>query len=295
MSSTSAAFHAADQGFLVPRCTAPEFVSTMLDICRRNNVGLIVPTIDTELPIYAATVDEFAAAGVTILISDPQVIEIASDKRRTHEWLVETGLPTVRQAEVADVLANPGDWAFPLLVKPVGGSSSIGVATVATREELSFATRDGDYIVQTLAQGTEYTIDALIDRSGHCVCAVPRKRLEVRAGEVSKAVTFRSAELIALAKRVFESLPGAFGVQNVQVFLNDDGDMRIIEINPRFGGGYPLSWQAGAHYPRWLIEEQRNLPSTVTEDWQDGLTMLRYDDAVFVAPSTPSSPRREDR
>lgn len=282
MSPMASAFHDADQGFLVPRCTTPAFVPAVLELCREHGIELIVPTIDTELPIYAAEVDRFRAAGVTVLISSPELISIANDKRRTHEWLVANDFPTVKQAEVDEVFRSPEAWMYPLLVKPVGGSSSIGVAIVSDEAALRHATKNGDYIVQTIAPGRELTVDVLVDREGRCVCAVPRERVEVRAGEVSKAVTRRRAAVIDLAKRLFEALPGAFGVQNVQVFADEDDVLSIIEINPRFGGGFPLTWEAGARYPCWLLEELTGRASGANERWTDGMVMLRYDDAVFV-------------
>ena len=104
----------------------------------------------------------------------------------------------------------------------------------------------------------------------------------MRAGEVSKSVTVRHTEVIAVVRRLVEELPDAFGALNVQCFVDGD-DVRVIEINARFGGGFPLTLKAGADFPRWLLEEHLGLPSTVeTDGWADSLVMLRYDAAVFV-------------
>lgn len=284
MSRLSAAFQAADRAFLVPRCTSPEFIPTMLEICRRNDVRLLIPTIDTELPALAAHREAFAAIGTTVAISSPDVIEIGGNKAQTHSWLVSQGFPTVRQASTGDVLANPDKWPYPFLVKPSGGSSSVGVSVVRDRIQFEAATQAGGFVAQTIAQGHEYTIDALVSEAGSCLCTVPRRRLETRAGEVSKGMTVRSSALQALATSICEALPGAYGCLNVQVFLDEvSGALNVIEINARFGGGFPLAWEAGAHYPRWLIEELLGRPPTVKRDeWRERLVMLRYDEAVFV-------------
>ena len=190
-------------------------------------------------------------------------------------------------------------WPFPLITKPRFGSASEGVSLVRNTAELELLVardearaplidgRPGDMVVQTIAPGDEYTIDVLVDRSGQCLCAVPRRRLEVRGGEVSKAVTVRSEALINLAFGMAKALPGAYGVLNFQVFADEGtGELAVIEINPRFGGGFPLSHRAGANFARWLLEDVRNLPSTATADgWRDGVVMLRYDAAVFVDQS----------
>jgi carbamoyl-phosphate synthase large subunit len=284
MSPLSSAFHSADDGVIVPAIKSPEFIPTMLEICEREEVGLLIPTLDPELPLYARSRDAFAAIGTTVAISAPDAVAIGCDKLKTHAWLRANGFPTVEQTTVADLRAHTNGWRYPLLVKPIAGSASIGVAVVDDEVQLDAATRGGDYLVQSIAEGHEYTVDVLADRDGRCVCAIPRRRIEVRAGEVSKGMTERNEDLIALASEICETLPGAYGPLNIQIFLDiERGTMNVIEMNPRFSGGIPLSWQAGGKYPRWLIEDILGLPSTVSTEWRDRLVMLRWDDAVFMS------------
>jgi carbamoyl-phosphate synthase large subunit len=284
MSSLSSAFHSADHSFLVPSCTHPEFIPSILKNCRQHAIDLVIPTIDPELPIYAEHRESFSDIGTTIAVSTPEVVAITCDKVTTHQWLVERGFPTVKQFSCGEGDVRSNGWPFPLLVKPRRGSASIGVAVVEDRLQLEIATRAGDYVAQTIAAGNEHTIDVLTDRAGRCVCAVPRRRLETRSGESSKGITVRSEELISLAERICESLPGAYGPLTIQVFVDDStGEINVVEINPRFGGGFPLSWEAGARYPQWMIEEILGLPSTATDsEWQSDLVMLRWDEGVFV-------------
>ena len=284
-SPLAAAMHDADAHFLVPPCgDGPAFVSTLLELCEEHKIGLVIPTIDPELPLYADQRRRFEAIGVTIAVSALETVAIGHDKQRTHEWLVSQGFPTIRQATVASIVASPDDWRWPLIVKPRRGSASIGVQRVASASELSAAARDGEFVVQEVARGNEHTVDVLVQRDGQCVCAVPRRRLEVRAGEVSKAVTVRDAAIEKIATDVAQRLPGAYGVLNLQLFHDpSSGDIRVIEINARFGGGYPLAHRAGAPMVRWLLEEVAGMPSSATNrDWQPGVVMLRFDDAVFV-------------
>lgn len=285
VSAASAAFHVADESFLVPRCTDPAFVPAMLEACLERGVGMVIPTIDPELEVYAQHREVFAEAGITVCVSSSDVTRIGSDKVQTHGWLQGEGFPSARQAAPEEVLAGTRDWSYPLLVKPRRGSASIGVAVVRDADALARATDDGDLVVQTISPGIEYTIDVLVDREGRCVCAVPRRRLEIRYGESHKGVTVRSPELEDLASRIGHALPGAYGALNVQVMLDEgSGRAEVIEINPRFGGGFPLSHGAGAAFPRWMIEERLGLPSTARRDgWKDGVVMLRYDEAVFVS------------
>lgn len=282
---TAPALRLADAAWQAPHCGEPSFIPTLLDLCQRERIELIVPTIDTELPVYAAHREEFAELGVVVAVSGPKTVNIAADKVRTHAWLTSHGFPTVRQALAREVLARPGDWPFPLVVKPRWGSAGKGVE-VATSVEALRALPDlrEDSIIQEICLGDEHTINVLVDRAGRCRCAVPHLRMEVRAGEVSKAVTVKHAGLMRLATEMAEALPDAYGAFNFQCFVSGNSDLRVIEINARFGGGYPLSREAGADFPRWMVQEALGQPMETSFDgWQDGLAMFRYDQAVFVS------------
>jgi carbamoyl-phosphate synthase large subunit len=286
-SRASAAFHAADVGVVVPRCTTGKFIPAMLEVCAAYDISLVVPTIDTELSVLAAHRAAFAAIGVTVAVSDPETVAIGADKVLTHAWLVEHGLPTVRQADPEVVRRASDAWAYPLVVKPIRGSASIGVVVVDDALSLDVATRAGDCIVQTVAPGEEYTVDVFVDALGRVREAVPRRRLEVRGGEVSKGMTERIDDVESLARELGGLLPGAFGALNVQLFRDPtSGSLAVIEVNARFGGGYPLAEAAGAIFPQWLVEHASGVPlSPVSAAWRAGVVMLRYDDAVFVDAS----------
>lgn len=283
-SRSAPARYLVDRFFEVPPCTSSEFLKIILEICREQKISLVIPTIDTELPIYAAHRHTFEAEGTGVAVSSPEAVAIGGDKVMTCEWLVAHGFPTVRQATPEEVLRNPADWHFPLVLKPRCGSASVGVRWIHSAEMLKFAAADEpNAVVQERAAGVEYTINALVSQSGQCICSVPHRRCEVRAGEVSKGVTVKHRPLMDLAARIVEKLPGAFGVLNLQAFLSSSAEIQVIEINPRFGGGFPLAYQAGADFPRWMIEELLGLPSTARFDgWEDSLAMLRYDTAVFL-------------
>jgi len=287
-SPMSAAFHASDGGFIVPVCNSEEFVPAVLELCELHNVRFVVPTIDPELPVYAAHRADFAAIGTTVAVSTPEVVALGRDKLLMHGWLSDNGFPTVQQGSVDDVLRDQDAWPERLIVKPRFGSASLGLRVATDRAGLEAAAAStSELIVETVAPGIEHTIDLLASKDGHCRCAVPRRRLEVRSGEVSKSVTVDKESLIDLGHRLCEALPGPYGALNVQVFEGPDGALRVIELNPRFGGGYPLTWQAGADFPRWMLEEILGRPREADEQhrWSAGLVMLRYDDAVFIRSS----------
>jgi carbamoyl-phosphate synthase large subunit len=282
MSALSAASHKADRFVRVPPVQDQTFESMILDLIRIHNIGLVIPTIDTELPVYARLRDSLMAEGRVVLVSGPTTTDISADKRKTFDWLTQRNLPTVRQWDLKTAKNEADQMPYPVIVKPSTGSASIGVSRVDRPEDLIALDTD-DLIVQELASGEEYTVDVWVDREGSVRCVVPRKRLEVRGGEVSKGVTEGRADVIEAVHAVVASLPDPFGPLTVQVFAGDAGEVRTIEINPRFGGGFPLSWAAGARYTKWAAQDAMGQEYVPTEfEWRDGLVMLRYDDAVFL-------------
>jgi carbamoyl-phosphate synthase large subunit len=272
-------FHVADEGLLVPSVGGADYVEALLDLCRRREIGLVVPLIDWELPALAETRERFAAAGARLVISSPRVIEICRDKQRTYEFLKAHGFDTPEVLPLEKALEGP----FPLFMKPRYGSSAKDVHYVPDRESLEFYHEsDAETVVQEFVRGKEFTVDVYAGLDGVPRVAVPRRRLEVRGGEVSKARTVRHAEIIRQSLRLVEALGECRGVITLQCFLTPENRIRFIEINPRFGGGAPLAIQAGADFPLWLIEEHLGRrPDIQAEDWKDGLVMLRYDAAVF--------------
>lgn len=278
-SPLSAAGRLADGFELVPRVTSEEFVGATLAIADRYQVDAIVPTIDPELPVFAAHRDVFRAAGHDVFVSSPEVIELSADKWKLYQWLTTHGFPTVATWEARSF--NGGDATTPVVAKPRGGSSSIGVIHAATGSALPLAELSDDYLIQHRASGIEITIDFAVTATGMLLGTVPRRRLEVRAGEVSKGVTVHLPVVEELVRDFATALPGAYGVLNMQVFYDPDtAEVRIIELNARAGGGYPLSHQAGADFFSALADK-----NDAVVPWQEDLVMLRYDDAAFFTSS----------
>jgi len=285
----SSACQAADRCYGVPHCTSPEFAPRLLEICNRESVGLVVPTIDPELSVLADQQEQFKAFGTRLLVSEPPVVCVARDKFATATFLHENGLLAPRTGLLDEVLTHPEGWPWPLILKPINGSGSAGVIVVQNLAEARQAgQKREDYIAQELLSGPEFTVNLFFDQAGQLRCAVPHQRQEVRAGEVSKGVVRREPLLADLAWRLGSVLKGARGPLCFQAILPAYREPVAFEINARFGGGYPLAHQAGATFTRWLLEETAGLPSSAGDQWQQGLTMLRYDAAIF-RPTTPAS------
>jgi carbamoyl-phosphate synthase large subunit len=276
----SAACNLADRAFAVPRCDHPEYAISVLGIARDNGIQLVIPTIDPELLPLARAVHDFQSGGIRLHVSDVKTVSVAQDKMRTAILLKERGIPVPPTYSAETVRGNSESLPWPLFMKPVSGSASRGLRLVRSTHELEEEFSE-PMLFQKYLEGKEYTANIFIDANGVMKCAVAHERLQVRAGEVEKGVTVRSKALESIAYSIADALPEARGVLCFQVIDDVELGPCVIEINARFGGGYPLVHKAGAKFARWLIEECTGLPRTACNDWQAGVTMLRYDASVF--------------
>ena len=270
----------SDECFVVPRCTSEDYVETLLTLCMGNQIGLVIPTIDTELAILSANKDMFAKEGIHVLVSDYDFIKTCRDKRHTAEFFSQHD---IRIPESRDKY-HP---VFPMFAKPYDGSLSTNLHVIRKQEDLTDEIlNDSKLIFMEYVDKLEYkefTVDMYYGRDNQVKSIVPRERIEIRAGEINKGIT-RKNYLVDYLKKRMGYVPGVVGCICVQLFYRDsDNDVIGIEINPRFGGGYPLSYCAGANYPLLAIKEYL-LGECVdySENWHDNTLMLRYDDEVII-------------
>jgi len=275
----SAACHVADFSERTPLVTDKDYPSFLLELCLQKKIGLVVPTIDTELLVLAACCNLFQKHGIHIVVSSSELIAQCRDKRETGTLFNVQNIryPKIYQRDALQ---------FPCFTKPYNGSCSIGARVISNIDSLpAELLQDPLMMFMELIDKSysEYTVDAYYNRNGHLRCLVPRKRLEVRAGEVSKGVTRRNGVYEFLLEHL-KCLSGAVGCLTVQIFANEStNDYVGLEINPRFGGGFPLSYAAGAIFPGWLIKEYLLGEEIAFFDgWESNLMMLRYDAKVLV-------------
>ena len=279
----SSALQLCDKDFLVKPTTHAGYIRQLLSIVKANRVKLLVPTVDLDLKVLAQNKAKFAAMGCCVLVSSPQVVDICQDKRKTYRFLLRGGFDTPVTMSVRTALSKK--WLnWPCFLKPWDGYASRGNAVVNNRRGLSFfGKRIPNAIVQEFIKGAEHTCDVYVDFSMKARCVVPRKRIEVRAGEVSKAQVVKHSAIMREAARLVEVLGAGPGVITLQLFLTDDDRVKFIEVNPRFGGGVPLSIKAGANFPKWILQELLGQKPRIRFDgFKDNLIMLRYDGEVWV-------------
>jgi len=277
----SAACQVADNFFKVRRVTDNNYIKELLAICIKNEIGLVIPTIDTELKVLAENKDLFSKRGITILVSETSFIEKCRDKRLIHAFF--DSIEFKRAIEF-----DRNDLVFPVFVKPTDGSRSQGIYLIESKGELTndLLENEKNMFLEYFSpvEYSEFTIDIYFTKTSKIKCIVPRERIIVRDGEVNTACT-RKNSIVEIVRDKLNNVKGLVGCITLQVFKhNRIKDIVGIEINPRFGGGFPLSYQAKANFPKWIIEEYL-LNKNVEEyfdDWEENLLMIRYDQEIIV-------------
>lgn len=277
----SSACLVSDEGFKVGRFSNNDYMPKLLELCLRNDIKLVIPTIDSELQLLSAHRSSFLEHGIELMVSDQYFINICRDKRKTNQLFQEKDIKV-------PAAVDRNNLSFPLFIKPIDGSNSKNIYLIESEKMLSpyLMEREDLMFMEYLPKDkyTEYTVDMYYNKEGHLCCAVPRIRIEVRGGEVNKSITRKNDLLPFLVER-FKVLSGVRGCITLQCFLNNEDNSIVygIEINPRFGGGYPLSYWAGANYPNLLMREYLLGESIkYDESWAADTMMLRYDEDYIV-------------
>ncbi|PZU86790.1 MAG: carbamoyl phosphate synthase large subunit [Chryseobacterium sp.] len=276
----SPACQVSDRYYKISRVLDGNYISELLAICEKENIGMIVPTIDTELKVLAENSLLFKEKNIHLIVSDKDFVKNCRDKRELNNFFDSKSIQFPKPVDKH----NP---TFPLFIKPYDGSLSQDIYLIKEKSQLTdYHLNHPKFMFMEYVdplEYKEYTVDCYYSKDNKLCCAVPRQRISVRSGEIHKGVTDKNG-IINYLKTKINTIDGAIGCITVQVFYNKQKDDVIaIEINPRFGGGYPLSYEASANYPKMLIEEYfENKKIIYTDDWEDRLLMLRYDAEILV-------------
>ncbi|NQU23483.1 MAG: ATP-grasp domain-containing protein, partial [Candidatus Nealsonbacteria bacterium] len=213
------ALQRGDRPYLVPRLDSPEYVATLLEILKREEVGIVFPLIDPDVPLLAKHREELEATGARLAVVPAEAAQVAADKWRTNEFFSGLGL-AVPKAWLPGQL-DPAEADYPLFIKPRAGSASQQTFKVENRQQLLFFS---DYvsnpIIQQFLPGPEITNDVICDLSGNVLSVISRQRIRVRSGEVIVGKTVFDPAITEACLRIAESLP-AIGPINVQCMMND--------------------------------------------------------------------------
>lgn len=280
---TAPGLYVSDKQFLVPKVNDRDYISFLIKKCREEKIKLIIPLIDPELPVLAKAREFFLNEGIIPFVSSYETVMKCYDKFLTYEFLIESFLPTPKTFLLRDKIDTIKDnIMFPVIIKPRFGSASIGVQKCESLEDIEFyAKKIPNPILQEFLHGEEITIDVLCDFDSKPLSVVMRKRLKIRAGEVERGITIKDERLLDLTLNLIEKLK-PHGVVNIQCFLTSIG-FYFTEINPRFGGGYPLSYYAGANFPEMIIKmiKGEKVEPEIGK-YKEDILMLRYDEGVYI-------------
>lgn len=279
-SNTAPALYFADRVCELPRINEPNYIESIIEVCNKENISLIVPTIDTDLLILAENKNRIEEqTDAKVLISDISVVKICRDKINTQRFLEENGFGIPKM--YTDVELENGNIQFPLFIKPKSGSSSINTFKVNNSNELkTYKSIIDQPIIQDFMEGEEYTVDAFLDFESTVITIVPRLRIATRSGEISKGKIIKDRQIINDVTKLMKVLK-PIGHITVQLMKTKKG-IEYIEINPRFGGGAPMSIQSGADSCENLYRLLMGQKLEYNENYSENLTFLRFDSSICL-------------
>lgn len=280
ISNTAPAIYFGDKNYIVPRIKEEGYLNSIIDICKKEDISLVIPTIDTELLILAENKELIEkSTNAKVLISNKEVINICRNKINTNRFFEKYSFGVPVEITLEDIKNK--NYSFPLFIKPFDGSSSINTFKVNNEKELNFFIEYvKNPIIQEFIEGDEYTVDTFSDFEGNTITIVPRKRLTTRSGEIAKGKIVKDRDLITEVKKVLDILK-PIGHITVQCMKTAKG-IKFIEINPRFGGGAPMSIKVGANSPLNLYKLLRGEKLIYNEDYKENILALRFDDSIFL-------------
>ncbi len=266
------ALYHADTHAFVPRVDDPDYVPTLRALVHEHDIKLVVPLTDLDHGVLSRAKDEL---GALVLLPAPEIVDALADKWLAHLLFVERGIGSPDTWLPDDL---PAELEFPVLVKARNGFGSRGIYRCRDRRELDFFLdyTTEDSMVQASCHGEEFSIDVFCDLESRCLNAVPRTMIESKGGESIKGMTISDAELIEIGRSVAETL-GLVGPANIQCFREPGGTHLVTDINPRFGGAFPLPTAAGSRYPELAIAlAEGERPEPTLGDFHAGLYMTRF-------------------
>ncbi len=265
------AIYHADAHAIVPRVDDSAYIQTLADLIQDHEVRLVVPLTDLDHLVLA---EHREVLDALVLLPEPDTIRRTADKYLAHLFFEERGIPSP-PSWLPDEL--PGDLPFPVLVKARFGFGSRNIYRANDARELEFflGYSHADSFVQRLCPGEEFSIDVFCDLDSRCLNAIPRTMIESKGGESIKGMTIKDPELIEFGRLVSEEL-GIRGPANIQCFRVEPGRHEVTDVNPRFGGAFPLPRAAGSRYPELALALARGeRPEPRLGDFREGVLMTR--------------------
>lgn len=279
-SKLAPALYEADKHYVVPRITEDDYLETILNICKENDVKAVLSLIDPELSLLAEYKQDFLNIGVLPIVSKYDSVELCFDKYEMYKFLSKHDIPTVntyldKEEFYKDVKQRKIN--YPVFVKPNRGSASLNINKVYDEEEIELLFEQHDnLIIQEFMDGQEFGADCYIDMiSGETVATFTKEKLLMRAGETDKSVSVKDNNLFKIVEKTISTI-GFKGIIDIDIF-KVDGKYYVSEVNPRFGGGYPHGYEVGVNIPKMIIENIKgNINKKRNKEFKENTYMMKY-------------------
>ena len=255
--TASGLYGKADEHFLLPKPSddIEKYVSVLIELCRRKEISIVIPVIDPEIYLLSEYVELFKKNGILLLVSSKNVLDICYNKILMNDFLVRNHfyLPkSYTDLKSAETALKNNEIKYPLIVKPVYGSGSVSTSFVNSLEELRSSYKEGLFIQEVII-GTEYGIDVFNDLSKNPVRCVIKKKISMRSGETDKAVSVKNQKLLNDTMKLAFNL-GHIGNLDIDAIISEDNKIYFLDLNPRFGGGYPITHEVGVNLVELVIK-----------------------------------------
>jgi carbamoyl-phosphate synthase large subunit len=271
----SAGFFLSDLYYVIPEYKNEFFIDNLLRIIKEQNIKVLMPSSGFDIYEYSNNYDLIRDNGAIPIVSRKKVLEICRDKLWSYQFLSKK-FPFVFTTEYPEKIDT-----FPIIAKPRFGKGSNNIILIENKFELEYVIRKyKNMVFQEYLPGTEYTVDVLSDLSEKPIMAIPRIRIDTKAGISVKGRIKRNSIIENQCKSIAETL-GIRGPSCIQLKESKNGELKIIEINPRFGGGTIFTTLAGANFPAMLLELINNNNKLIIPKVSE-ITVLRYFEEIVL-------------
>ena len=290
MSPVAPALFFADETYLVPRITDPNYYQIVIDICHKSQVKALTTLIDPEIEILAKHRDDLLQHGILPLCPADRTAHLCFDKYEMFKYLLSKGVRTVltyNTLESFKVGLTNGEISFPVFMKPISGSGSVGIGKCDNMQEVEEKWYDGKftYIIQELMTGGDCDADVYVDCFSHKPVSVfSKKKIESRIGGASKTISYKDDKLFSFVEEVCSVLE-LNGPCDMDFFIKD-GEYYLSEINPRFGGAYLHAYGAGVDFIQLILNNIDGKENhSIIGQYDEDIIMMMYDDVVIKRKS----------
>lgn len=277
------AIYMADEYYIVPRMKEDEYLPTLLKICKQESINVILPLQEDELELIAENKKKFEQLGILVSVSSLNTVKICRDKYLLFRKMKDLGIKCVDTYDYDTEKNLIDEQSLPVMVKERRGSGSIGNFVIKNRSLLQYyAENTGEkLVVQPYMNAQEFGVDVYIDFISREVISIfAKEKLRMRAGETEKSKSVKDDRLYDFIKNVVEKM-NFLGPIDIDVFKYE-GEYYILEINPRFGGGYPHAYECGVNFVKYIASNARG-QKLVPQigNYKENEVMLKYTDVLL--------------